>query len=220
LSGTVDCAIPTIESNAAADLFWHLHIYVTQGDSDTPRGTLLSDYIESTNEWSTSSGARALASAQTISSLAISAGDRIVVELGYAAKNSVTTSYTGTIRYGVETGTNTPMTVDLTAGDTATTTHAPWIEFSGTFTRDDASINLKLTQAGVLATTQGTDTNIKITQAGLDVVAQGDPSNLRITQAGLEIVAQGNPNNIRVTQVGLLVITQAGHDFPALLLFG
>ena len=54
ISGTVDVLLGV--GNRAptnADLHYHLHVYVTQGDSDTPRGTLLTDYREAAgvNEW-------------------------------------------------------------------------------------------------------------------------------------------------------------------------
>lgn len=102
IAGTVDVILGVYESNAAADMSYHLHIYVTQGDSDTPRGTLLTDYVDPANEWGTSNltAGKALQAAQSLSSLAVSKGDRLVVELGYIARNSVATSYTGTLYYG------------------------------------------------------------------------------------------------------------------------
>jgi hypothetical protein len=60
-------------------------------------------------------------------SVAVQPGDRVVVELGYRPQNTVSTSRSGTIRYG---GT---ATTDLAAGDTGTnaTTRPAWIRFTG-----------------------------------------------------------------------------------------
>lgn len=103
-TGTVNVLLGIYESNAAANLHWHLHIYVTQGDSDTPRGTLLTDYREAagTNEFGTSSSAAGmdLNAATALSSLAISAGDRLVIEIGYTARNTSATSYNARLAYG------------------------------------------------------------------------------------------------------------------------
>jgi hypothetical protein len=123
ISGTVGWTIGVKESNVDANAVWHLHIYVTTGDSDTPRGTLLSDYIGSTEFTTTATGTAI--TGQAVSSVAIQAGDRIVVEIGYRA-NALATTYNATINYG-NTG-----TTDLNNGDTAVTTEPGWVEFSGT----------------------------------------------------------------------------------------
>jgi hypothetical protein len=104
ISGTVNCVVGLQEAHVNANFHWHLHVYVTQGNTDTPRGTLLTNYREAAgvNEWPTSTLVlgTALTAAQTLSSLAVSAGDRIVVEIGYASRNTVSTSWAGTLRYG------------------------------------------------------------------------------------------------------------------------
>lgn len=106
ISGNLDCAIGVRSSSTSQNAHFHVHVYVTQGDSDTPRGTLLSDYREAagTNEWPTTAAGRDLASAQAMSSLVVSAGDRLVVEIGYASRNTSSTSYTGTLWYGTLVG--------------------------------------------------------------------------------------------------------------------
>lgn len=104
LSGTVDVCIGISESDAAANLNWHLHVYVTQGDSDTPRGTILSNYRDPEgspgNEWPTTIAFKALASAQALTGLAVSAGDRLVVEIGSCTREAAATSRTSTLKYG------------------------------------------------------------------------------------------------------------------------
>jgi hypothetical protein len=122
ISGTVSWTIGVRESNVDCNAVWHVHIYVTSGDSDTPRGTLLSDYIGSTEFTTTATGTQI--TGQAISSLAIQTGDRLVVEIGYRAQ-SLSTTYNSTVNYG-NTG-----TTDLTSGSTSVTTAPGWVEFSG-----------------------------------------------------------------------------------------
>lgn len=100
ISGLFNFIIKTQESAADADMCTVLHVWVTTGDSDTNRGTLISNFVDTTKEWSTTSTATALSSAQTMSSVNIQAGDRVVVEMGYRAQNSTATSKTGTINIG------------------------------------------------------------------------------------------------------------------------
>lgn len=128
-SGTINLAIAVSESNVAADFFWYLHVWVTQGESDSVRATLLANYGESSsNEWPTTAAGLALQSAQAISGT-WSLGDRICVELGFVARNSVTTSYTGSIYR------NSKFTLsDIAAGDTGVTTKNGFIEFSPALT--------------------------------------------------------------------------------------
>lgn len=82
---------------------WAIHVYVTQGDTDTPRGTLLANYDDSTSHrWlpNTVPNGKALEAVQTMSSLAVQAGDRIVAELGYVARDTNGVTLTGNIAYG------------------------------------------------------------------------------------------------------------------------
>jgi hypothetical protein len=138
LSGTITCVLGVTESNANANFHWHWHVYVTQGDSDIPRGTLLVDYREAlgVNEWGTlSTNSRTLSTAQTLSSLVISTGDRLVIEIGYTARNTVATSYTGTLYYGASGVT------DLTtaAGTNAATIYPGSIIFSNAITESSSA---------------------------------------------------------------------------------
>lgn len=122
LSGTVTWIIGARESNAALNGFFHLHIYVTSGDSDTPRGTLLTDSIGATEFGTTAIGASE--GAKAVSSVAVQVGDRIVAEIGYRATASSTTQ-NATINYG-NTG-----TTDLSVASASVTSQPGWIEFSG-----------------------------------------------------------------------------------------
>lgn len=124
LAGTVQWVMGVLESSASANDFFYLHIFVTTGDTDTLRGTYLSNYTPGTGtEWpTTAAGATEGAVAGT--SVAVSVGDRLVVEIGYQARNTSATSFTGTLRYGA-TG-----TTDLASTATSVTTDPGWIEFS------------------------------------------------------------------------------------------
>ena len=55
ITGTVQVCIGALESSTQQNAHWHLHVYVTQGDTDSLVGTLLTDYTEpaGTNEWPT-----------------------------------------------------------------------------------------------------------------------------------------------------------------------
>jgi len=124
LSGTAEWIMGALESNLNANDMWHVHIFATAGDSNTVRGTLLADSI-GTTEWPTTATARG-EGAKTLTDVDLQVGDRVVVEIGYQAQNTSTTSYTGTVNYG-NTG-----TTDLASGNTgANLTGRPgWIEFS------------------------------------------------------------------------------------------
>lgn len=121
ISGTVQWVLGVLESNAALNAFFMVHIWVSTGDSTTVRGTLLNMSSGGT-EWPTSYAGRTEGN-KTLTSVAIQVGDRIIVELGYIASSSLST-YTGTYRFGGTSAT------DLTDGGT-NTADPPWIEFSG-----------------------------------------------------------------------------------------
>lgn len=128
-SGTFDFILGLLESDAAADFYTSLHIWVSIGDTDVVRTTLLSNYSEdTTNEWPTTAAGLALQSAQAISGT-WQLGDRVVVELGFVSRNSVTTSRTGTIRVLSD-----PAVGDLTVGSTSVTILNPTFTFNPALT--------------------------------------------------------------------------------------
>jgi len=123
LAGTAQAIIGAVESNAACNANMYLHIFVTAGDSDTVRGTALSNWAGATEFTTTANGRDS--GAQTLTSVAVSAGDRLVVEIGYRSISADTTARTATMNYG------NAGTTDLTATATTVTTTPGWIEFSG-----------------------------------------------------------------------------------------
>lgn len=124
-SDTVQWILGIKESSNSLNGYYHVHVYVTTGDSDTARGTLLTDNIGGTEFTTTATGRGE--GAKTLSAVSALAGDRVVVEVGYQAKNTSTTSFTGTLNYGATGAT------DLVQGNTSVTTNPGWIEFSPTF---------------------------------------------------------------------------------------
>lgn len=110
------------ENSASANMTVYITVYVTVGDSDAVRGTLIVPFVGAT-EFATTSTILSY-SLQFDNTVVAQAGDRIVVELGYNAANTSATSFTGTVRYG---GTAADL---ATSGTTGVTTNSPWVEFS------------------------------------------------------------------------------------------
>ena len=101
------------ESSVNLNGFYHVHVFATQGQTDTLRGTLLTDSIGGTEFTTTATGRGE--GALTLAALQCYAGDYIVVEIGYQSSSNNTT-YTSTINYG------NVGTTDLTQGNTTVTT--------------------------------------------------------------------------------------------------
>jgi hypothetical protein len=89
-SGTLDLVMGVQEASSSdADMAFYLHIFVTQGDTDNLRGTLLANYADpNTNEWGTTALGKSLSAVATLTAVSALAGDRIVVEIGYRARNT------------------------------------------------------------------------------------------------------------------------------------
>jgi len=121
-------AIEAAEQANDADMYWHLHVYVLDGTTDTIRCTLLADYREdptSNNEWSTLALGRGPRPAPPFL-IACAAtppqpGDRLVVEIGYIARNQLSAWRYGFINYGTT-------QADVVEGASG---GAPWLEFIG-----------------------------------------------------------------------------------------
>jgi len=134
ISGTINGILLCAESNADANFVAHVHAWVTQGDSDTVRGTLLTDWVDST-EWAVDSFAQLYSGIQipwqAISSVSAQDGDRIVVEIGFQAQNTHTTNRTGSIQIG---GRNKEDATGAESAQTASSGRNAWIEFSKAIT--------------------------------------------------------------------------------------
>ena len=210
ISGTLDVCLGVRENNAALDAHFHLHAYVTQGDSDTPRGTLVEDYREAagTNEWTTTSTGRALAAPVTVTNVTTQAGDRLVIEIGFAARNAIATSYTGYVRYGARDASQITL-ADLAALGTDTSTKAGWVEFSADILEDPTQEDIRVTQHGAELFSGEGDTDIRVTQEGIEVFSHvSPPTDVRVTQHGLEIVSGDQPADVLVTQHGIEIFSR------------
>src|SRR3989338_8741372 len=110
LSDTWTAIFGASESNAGANDFGHAYIWVWKtGTLDESRGNLVVDQIDSV-EWPTTAVGVEFNNSATnalSNTVACAPGDRIVVEFGYRAQNTNTTSCTGTMWYG---GTNGDLT--------------------------------------------------------------------------------------------------------------
>lgn len=127
IAGTVHGIFRMLESNASMNAYSQLVIRVVSADGTTVRGTALDVVNTGGTEWATTTAANryaGLTANRTLTPVAFSNGDRILIELGYCARNTSATSYTGTIRYGDPTGT------ELADAESGTTDNCPWIEFS------------------------------------------------------------------------------------------
>lgn len=100
-----------------------LYIYITTGDSDTPRGTILTNTVFSDTLTTTGTGRGN--SANLTGGVTAQVGDRIVVEVGWQKSGSATGARTGNMWAG-DTG------ADLTLGSTSVTTLAGWITITTT----------------------------------------------------------------------------------------
>lgn len=123
MAGSMSWCAGVLQSDAAADLWLRLHVYVTEGDTDVVRGVLHSEVIHHAEMVSGAAAGQA-GGDWNLDAVPVEIGDRIVVELGFEAGNAVTTSYTGTVNYG---GTAAG---DLTRGSTSVTTEPGWVAFS------------------------------------------------------------------------------------------
>ena len=134
LSGTIQLCLPCLGDNRYVENIG-IHAYVTVGTTGGLRGTLLNQYLEpaGTNEIPDTVTAVALDSPQTINTVAASAGDYIIIEVGFAFRgpapnNGNVNSYHGCRSSGGV------VVADLVEGDpvnTVTNSGAAWFEFVG-----------------------------------------------------------------------------------------
>lgn len=124
--------IRATESSGSADDRSQMVVKVVSGDGSTLIGTVLDfDASALTDEWPTTSASRrfplAFSGTGTKGTpVSFSAGDRIVVEVGYRAHNTSATSFTGTLRAGHTVG-GTDFTATAQTAD-----NNPWIDIRAT----------------------------------------------------------------------------------------
>lgn len=132
ISGTVDLLARVWEDTGAANAFLRAHLYVTVGDTNAVRGTLLTyDDSASGTEVPTTAAGKAWAAPQALTPVAAQEGDRLVVELGMVAVGAAAGVNTVTYTVGAW-GFDGEAYPDLTVGETSATT-AGFLDFSHTF---------------------------------------------------------------------------------------
>lgn len=99
ISGTLSALLQMSESSPTADMFLKVHAWITQGDSSTPRGTLLSNHVGAV-ELNTTGAAVLQMNAVALSSVSAQAGDRIVIEVGARETNVLATAFLANLRMG------------------------------------------------------------------------------------------------------------------------
>ena len=194
-TGTVNLCVSFREDSAGTDAYWRVHIYVTAGDSDTVRGTLLDHYAEtSTNELPVAvNNASSLQSAQSLSSVVVSNGDRIVVELGLVKRGATTSNCL--MVYGCDSG-----AVAVAVGEEAwAANRVAWVEFSETIS-GSSSIVGRVTQATVEGAFGEAAAEARVSHAAAEVVILTDNEPLRVSQVVGELVRSAVYGS-RVSQV-------------------
>lgn len=135
--GTVKGQMRCMESATAANMRAQLLIKVVSRDGLTVRGTaVVHNTTALSNEWNTALRNIKFpkgygAGGFSMTGVAHSAGDRIVIEEGFRNDTANTTLYTATISYG-DGGTG-GTAVDLPEDETTTTAGDPWYEFGTAF---------------------------------------------------------------------------------------
>jgi len=108
------------ETDAGANAYMRLHLWASEGVTDTLRGTMVSQYLHGT-EMGVGSGTYGTDWDPTFSSVAMSAGDRLILECGFrVASASMQTVF---LRYG---GTDA---TDLSSSNSGAT-YTAWLELT------------------------------------------------------------------------------------------
>lgn len=135
VSGTVTLVVEGQESEAAANAYVAVMLYVIKSDG-TSRGTLLSFTVDGTELGVSPGTNRVVLDGTSLSSVSASAGDRICMELGFQYKNSKSTVYTGSYNQ------KNLYSTDKAKSDGAATYWNAWLEFSADLTFQDPAHTL------------------------------------------------------------------------------
>ena len=160
ISGTIALVADFAEGSTNQNMFPMLYIYVWKADDSGQRGDLFGTAaapIISTLEANTTLGSLQTFTfaSYTLSSLAISAGDRIVLELSFNDNNTKTSAYTHEIGFNGNTSSG----------------YESYIEFSGNLTWNPIPQSVTDTLALVEVVTKGTSITLK---TATDVVGMVD----------------------------------------------
>lgn len=130
ISGTMDMVNLVRRTVLASDIYTKVYAWVTQGDTDTVRGVVL-NYEETVIDTSWPHSALGPAtgqnftSAQSVSSVAVTEGDHLVIEWGFISYDA--SLATGVARMGARGSSNEPLADQI---DLSTTQGAPYFILS------------------------------------------------------------------------------------------
>lgn len=123
---TVEIQMRGRENASGNNMFLAWSIRVCSGDGSTIRGTLVAGNRDATELAVSASTLTNRRDTATSSSLAVEAGDRIVIEIGTGGNPDAGATHGSTISYGDDSST------DLPENDTETAANNPWVEFPNT----------------------------------------------------------------------------------------
>lgn len=132
ISGTVSAVVRAGESASAADASLQIVLRVVSGDGSVERGVLYDGHAATLNatadalgqEMGTTASTRVFPAGTALSSVAVSSGDRLVIEIG-TRHHGTNTAVSSFMQFGDASG-----TADHTLASGATTSLCPWVELS------------------------------------------------------------------------------------------
>ena len=144
LGGTISGVLGMVRSSGTFTAVPKIHIWVSQGDTNTVRGAVLLNSANITGisggNLPTTAAGVAIPSTSLSGSVSVQAGDRLVVEIGWTNTSGTTSTFSGSMWRGVpmvlssETGnqevTPAAAAADLAAAGTNHTTIPGWLDFS------------------------------------------------------------------------------------------
>ena len=103
ISGTMQIMAGVQDIEDTLSGFYALHVWVTQGETSDLRATLIDNFVDDfTNPWPGIPKGRQLAASAAITAANIQDDDRIVVEIGFIARNQDANNVAGVIYYGTD----------------------------------------------------------------------------------------------------------------------
>lgn len=164
LSGNFDlCLRVKVTDAAPAAMAYHLYGYITQGNTLTERTVILDNETDAT-AWNQTATYRQLNAPIALPSAAVTAGDRIVIEVGVVASpnDPGVTDNIGQMAWGTTDAFQIPL---ADAADTDTASAAAWMEFDGGLALQDFSVAAPANDACADATAIA---SVPYTASGID----------------------------------------------------
>lgn len=177
------------ESDAAANTTAAIHAWISVGDTDVARGTLISNQVGSQEYVVDATNYDCISETFTLSSVAVTAGDRLVIEIGNSFANAVATAYTAHLIFGGSVS-------DLAGTETgvATSTSASgYVEFDSAILTQYETVYI--TNDGAPVTPGATRGTWDVTASLVDVLLGRAPSGSN-NQVQIAEIVTTNPYDI------------------------